>query len=61
MGPLGVDRDPERPGRDRALTPVDADGQANCQTVQRAPLMGRSANDRFRDGQPCSLMTWVEI
>ena len=29
LGPLGDGRDPERPGRDQALTTVDADGPAN--------------------------------
>ena len=61
MGPLGEGRDTDRPGRDQTLTPVDADGPANCQIVQRAPLMSRSADDRFRDGRPRSPMTWVEI
>ena len=43
MGPLGEGRDPERPGRDQALTTVDADGPANGQIAPRAPLISRSA------------------
>jgi hypothetical protein len=40
MGSLGEGRDPERPGRDQALTTVGADGPANGQIAQRAPLRG---------------------
>jgi hypothetical protein len=43
VGPLGDGRDPERPGRDQALTTVDADCPANSQIAQRAPLISHSA------------------
>ena len=39
-GPWATGRDPERPVRDQALTTVDADGPANGQIAQRAPLRG---------------------
>ena len=42
-GPWATGRDPERPGRDQALTTVDADGPANGRITQRAPLISRSA------------------
>ena len=35
VGSLGEGRDPERPGRDQALTTVDADGPANGQIAPR--------------------------
>jgi hypothetical protein len=40
VGSLGEGRDPERPGRDQALTTVNADGPANGQIAQHAPLRG---------------------
>jgi hypothetical protein len=46
VGPLGEGRDPERPGRDQALTTVDADGPANGRIAQRTPLISRSATRR---------------
>ncbi|MGC1887233.1 MAG: aldolase/citrate lyase family protein, partial [Stellaceae bacterium] len=42
-GPLGEGRDPERPGRDQALTTVDADGPANGQDRPACAAAGRSA------------------
>jgi len=42
VGSLGEGRDPERPGRDQALTTVDADGPANGQIAPRAPLIRRA-------------------
>jgi hypothetical protein len=52
VGSLGEGRDPERPGRDQALTTVDADGPANGQIAQRAPLIRRAvATSTYRPGQ----------
>jgi hypothetical protein len=42
VGSLGEGRDPERPGRDQALTTVDADGPANGQIAPRVPLIRRA-------------------
>ncbi|HYP37482.1 MAG TPA: aldolase/citrate lyase family protein [Stellaceae bacterium] len=42
VGSLGEGRHPGRPGRDQALTTVDADGPANSQIAPLAPLIRRA-------------------
>jgi hypothetical protein len=41
VGPLGAGWDPERPGRDQALTTGDADGPANDWIARRTLLISR--------------------
>ena len=51
MGSLGEGRDPERPGRDQALTTVDADGPANGQ-IAPPPGAPMSFADIFEKVSP---------